>query len=382
MPVITAFYLYDVKAKKDIRQINSHETVYLNELPAFTIRAAVSSDTSSVKFVVNDKVQMENYAPYNCLGDTTPLGVGDYSIAAQPWSAKNATGTYGTMSPLIFTIVASRPQTTTLLKGVNYFNEFPLAQFKTYADDCGIKGIRTWLTMHPGEMLSSSHFDWMRWYKKAGYKVTAVATIPEKGTHASLPTAQQTKDWFNHTVGVAAGAIDAWELGNEPNLANYWNGTLTEFMNNYMKPAYGVLKAKNQKVLGASVAEDTAKLKALVDLGYLEYCDEPTMHIYTTNAQKHIDGCKKAFEYVKGKKLIITEWNIHGYWNTPRLTDQQWADSLPVMLEGIRPYCSELYYFQTVKNTAPAGVAGLFTKGTNSFTHHEPFYSAFKNLRF
>jgi hypothetical protein len=385
-PTIDALYIYDIDAKKDVRKLNVlptlylDEPLYLDELPKkFTIRAACTG-AKSVRFSLNTQIQVENKEPYNCQGDDKPVMgvVGNYTFAARPFAGTGATGESG--NPInIFNIVVAASRTK-IIKGINYFNEVGFAGFDAFAKPANVKAIRTWQCVRPDRLPTVQDFHWYKPYKAAGYKIINVCTIAEKGQHGDLPTASQTAAWFSTAAKLSGGLVDGWEVGNEPNLANYWPGTLTEFMDRFMKPAYEALKGKGQIVYGASVAENTDRLKDLVNLGYCNYCDYASHHPYTTDVQKHIGNVARAKQLVGSKPLALTEWNIHGYWNNPKLTAQQWADSLPLMLEGIRPYVSEAYYFQFTKNNSAGGVAGIWDKTTKQPI--EPFWSAVTGLNF
>lgn len=76
-PTINKILIRDIVTGKDLQELKNGDTLYLDKLPAkFNIRADVSN-AKSVKFVLNDKEDIENIAPFCSFGDNTPLVLPD-----------------------------------------------------------------------------------------------------------------------------------------------------------------------------------------------------------------------------------------------------------------------------------------------------------------
>lgn len=268
----------------------------------------------------------------------------------------------------------------TLLKkplfGLCHYTDIKLPEVKGILTDLNIKAIRTWISIDWNNPPNHDDFNNIREYKKAGFKVIAACA---KEPFEKLDAAKTTK-WFKSAFASAGkGTLDGWEIGNEYNSPNYYRGNPKSWVQNLMRPAYEVLSAEKQVVYGTACSENTNALDIIIENGYLNYCDVACHHPYETNPEKHIANVKRAKALVGNKDLALTEWNIHGYWNNPKLNDQKWAASLQTMFNGVSKYVTEIYYYRFTKRKSPAGPAGVVLD-QNGYPKNDPYYTAVKNL--
>ena len=117
-------------------------------------------------------------------------------------------------------------------------------------------------------------------YKAAGFRVLMVV-----GDDV-VPTYDQAKAFFDY-VGAKPGllsAVDAFEIGNEPNRPTFWKGTAQQYVDLNLKPAWDALHALGATLVGAGPTFDVNYAKTLVADGYLNYCDIADFHPYGDSA--------------------------------------------------------------------------------------------------
>jgi hypothetical protein len=147
------------------------------------------------------------------------------------------------------------------------------------------------------------------------------------------------------------GRIDAWEVWNEPDLADFWAGTQQQYID-MLKLAYPKFKAGNpnvQVILGGPTSADDQWLAQAYALGAKNYFDIVSMHPYQGKQDEPPeypdDGNKWWFTHIpavrtvmvnngdSAKKIWFTEfgWSAHGNaagtepWNLG-VTEAQQAD--------------------------------------------------------
>lgn len=376
---IAKMSLWDVVTKKDIRVLGPQSIVTTAEISRGISFHAEAPGASSVKFtIIQDNAsvgsKLEQNEPYVAFGDNVAVSLheGPAIIQAIPYSDNDGKvpGPTSTLS-----IVVAKPAPTHfVVKGQCGGTSIPLAKGLSIMNDLHTKAIRTWIDFTYGAKPQASDFDSMRAYKQAGKKVIAVLHNPNLP-----PSVSVARDTANRLADATVGALDGYEIINEPNLGGYFRGSLTQYINQVLKPFSSVLNSRGLKVYGAAISTEINKVISLDSLGYFDLVDYACFHPYQNNANDAIAVTKQFVKIVnKRKPIALTEWGIHGSWNKPKLTDEQWAAQFQIIFDAINPDVDELYYYRMEQNTQPAGHEGLVTPNTYTPT---AFYTPFKNLK-
>ena len=75
-------------------------------------------------------------------------------------------------------------------------------------------------------------------------------------------------------------AVDRWEIGNEVDSANYFKGTLKQYVSNFLKPASDELHVAGEKVVSAGVSWNPEDVKEMIGYGMLDMVDYVGFHPY------------------------------------------------------------------------------------------------------
>lgn len=225
----------------------------------------------------------------------------------------------------------------------------------------GVKSVRMW---YGPNSWNERNFDGALrrtiQYANAGFDVTLCIQMDQ----ATVPNPSEVKGWFNWALSDSAlrNAVDRWQVGNEPDIyPQFWKGTMPQYVNNLLKPAYEALKAHGEQVISAGPAYNVTKLQELVNAGMLNYCDYAGMHVYADT----INFAKSQLAKVKGiigsKPLMITEWNYKG-WTLG--SESEWAKKVEELYPIIKANSHGNYYFALTKNSQTrGGPGGILTSG-------------------
>lgn len=234
--------------------------------------------------------------------------------------------------------------------------------------DLGIKSVRIWYSVK--NWYQPTNFGVLNTaaaYKAAGFSVTmaVVATSPtDEGT---------VKRFFSQLANTsnARGNVDYWEIGNEPNIGQYWHGSLQQFVTNYMKPAYEVLKPMGETVIGGAISWDANACRQLASYGYNNYCDFAGFHPYGESGDIVVQRARDARAAFGGKPMIITEWNVKNVHNP-----YQWAAENTKAAAGLGNIAYLNYYYTYKVAASETGAGGLINWDGSRNT---PFYNAVRS---
>lgn len=248
-------------------------------------------------------------------------------------------------------------------------------------NDLDVKWVRAWVNVDWGDRNNPDSFQNAKDYKAAGFKVIMVFNQPR------VPSYQEVKDYFDwvQTVPGMTEAIDVWEILNELNLPEYWQGTADQYVNQVLKPAWDSLHPKGESVLGGSFTAyqnsgntklGTKVTKNYLEAGYLDYVDYGGSHPYTekvSEMKKHLGEVKKLYG---STPIILSEWNFK---------QQNDYDRWVSMLNEVRPFVeqrvSTACYYRILDIEDQGGWPGVVTSNSEqpSYVPVEPFYSMYKN---
>ncbi len=205
---------------------------------------------------------------------------------------------------------------------------------------------------------------------KAGFDVMVIVSTD----HGKVPSPSAVKNWFEWAMDNDSlrGAVDRWEIGNEPDLDHYWQGSLKQYVSNFLKPASEVLHARGEQVVSAGVSWDPNDVKEMVSYGMLNYVDYVGFHPYAKGVSLQKTRIAQLEDIIDGRKpLIASEWNVRGYEHSSK---SAWADAVESAYKNIKSGFEQNYYFVLFTMDSMAGPAGILnTDGTIN----RPFYDAF-----
>jgi hypothetical protein len=233
-------------------------------------------------------------------------------------------------------------------------------------------------------------FQQAREFKKLGFRVILLIQNPKPAPYEQVKAFYQ---WAASHRGASgkemplSEAVDAWEVINELNLEEYWTGSPENYVNDILRPAYEVLSAIREPVIGGSFtawqkqsdgqgawADQPARAtvaKQYLDAGYLRYCDFAGLHPYTDSPERMVRVVDAYLSLVQGKPVILTEWNLKT-WSDPAAQAEALTKVLPEMQQRVRGLC----FYRLTRTKAYWGLLNL-EKG--QFSKLQPFFDTFQS---
>ncbi len=232
----------------------------------------------------------------------------------------------------------------------------------------GAKSVRIWFSPDFNKKSFEGPLQRAVDYGNAGFDVMLILN-PSGG---KVTNAESVKSWFQWATGNSSlkNAVDRWQIGNEIDHKNYWNGSFSQYVSNFLKPASEVLKSKGEAVVSASVSWNPQDVKELVNLGILNYVDYVGYHPYANGVSAVKTRVAEVKNIVAGRKpLVASEWNVRGLENNKAA----WAQAVKDVFPTIRDNFAINYYFGLLNTTATnAGPGGIM----NSNGSKTAFYSS------
>jgi hypothetical protein len=320
-----------------------------------TLGANVTSYTNSG--LTSGKKYYYKVTGYNSYGNSAYTNTASLTSG----SSSSSTSSGSTSSP-------SGVSSSGFLKGINIGEgDDPSAKIPVLRD-LGVESVRIWmgLTAWSNRWTAANTFANARAYKAAGFKVTLLTTCTK------VPTYAESKAYFDWAVGQAGSAVDYWEIGNEPNLSQYFSGSLSQYVKQELKGAWDSLHAHGEKVIGAGLTASRSSNQTMKDAGYLNYVDYANIHPYDTSVSGQEQTIKDIKSMFAGKPLVATEWNFQ-----LSSSNTSWSSMLKTIYPFVEQNLSGAYYFNYNVTSSPAGFAGVMNSNGSK---HQPFYDTFKSM--
>ena len=210
-------------------------------------------------------------------------------------------------------------------------------------------------------------------YSNRGFDVMLCVT-PQNGT---VPSSSAVTNWFNWAMGQSSlkNAVDRWEIGNEPDQSEYWKGSLGQYVNTLLKPAYEVLHGHGEEVVSAGPSWDTGDVQEMINNGMLNYTDYVGYHPYANGVSGVQSALAKIKSVVQGRKpLVASEWNVRGLEGNP----SAWAAADAQVYNDIASTFAINYYYAAEKVNTMAGPAGIMYSNGSA---NQPFWNAFASFK-
>ena len=200
-------------------------------------------------------------------------------------------------------------------------------------------------------------------FKNAGFKVT-LCVLQERPTSYG-----NAKAFYQGLANNSAlrNAVDYWEIGNEPNIPQFWSGTAAQYVQTSLKPAYEVFKAAGETVVGGSPSWDANYCRQLQSLGYGNYCDIAAFHPYGNNANETIQRARDAKAAFGNKPIMFTEWSVVTNGSAAQAVAEN--NKAAAALAGIAH--TSFYYGMNV-DSSRAGAGGVLNRDGSRNT---PYYN-------
>ncbi len=233
----------------------------------------------------------------------------------------------------------------------------------------GVTSVRLWYTTDMNSRTFGGVLSRAIDYSNKGFDVTLIVQ-PQDGKVFSTSA---VKGWFEWATGNTAlkNAVDRWEIGNEPDHKEYWQGSLSSYVSQLLKPASEVLHAAGEKVVSAGPSWDSSDVKDMIGDGLLNYADYVGYHPYAKGVKLVQQRISEINAVVAGRKPIMaTEWNVRGF----ESDKTAWAQAVEDVYPAIKSGFAFNYYFALKVMNSYAGPGGILkTDGSKN----EPFYNAF-----
>lgn len=216
-------------------------------------------------------------------------------------------------------------------------------------------GFRTWENFEWGQKWDSTKFDKLRRHRSLGRRIVALFHVDHIGESDA-----KMRDTFKAMMDATGGAVDGYEILNEPNLKNYFpSGSLANAMR-IQQIAHEVISAAGRVHYGFAISTDINAVKAVDRVGYFGTCHVATFHPYQNERIGAIAVTKQYIEIVNQRRPIsLTEWGLHGRWTKPPQNDEQWADNYQPIVTAIEDDVHEICIYRMEQNGQPAGHGGI-----------------------
>jgi hypothetical protein len=321
-----------------------------------TVGASVTTYTNTG--LTSGKKYYYKVTAYNSYGNSSYTNTASLTTGSTTTSGGTSSSPSGTSS-------------SGFLKGINVGSGDNASTKIPVLRDLGVESVRVWMGINDWSNRWSTAKEWanVKAYHNAGFKVTLLTQCTK------VPTYSQAKaffDWAQSLSGVSS-AVDYWEIGNEPNLGQYFSGSLSQYVKQELAGAYASLHAHGEKVIGAGLTASRSSNQTMKDAGYLNYVDYANIHPYDTGESGQRQTITDIKNMFAGKPLVSTEWNF-------QLSSSQtssWTTYLKDIYPFVQQNMSMAYYFTYTVMSSPAGYGGVMnTDGSK----HQPFYDTFKSL--
>ncbi|HEY0009747.1 MAG TPA: hypothetical protein VGB55_13545, partial [Tepidisphaeraceae bacterium] len=192
-------------------------------------------------------------------------------------------------------------------------------------------------------------------YADAGFDV--LVTVNPQDNKVTDPDA--VRHWFKWAVSnpKIKAAVDRWEIGNEPDSDYYWEGSLKQYVTEFLKPASEVLRAVDEPVVSGGPSWNPEDVGTMIKAGMLNHVDYVGYHPYARGVKLVKQRVNEINAIVAGRRPIIaSEWNVRGVEDNEKAWSQAVHDIFPTIAGG---FAMHYYFGLTALDKTPAGPAGI-----------------------
>ncbi len=233
----------------------------------------------------------------------------------------------------------------------------------------GVESVRIWISPTFSNRYWDGPLKRAVEYAAAGFDVMLIVSTPD----GKVTNPNEVKGWFEWAAGNSSlrNAVDRWQIGNEVDQDAYWRGSLSSYVNNFLKPASQVLKSKGEKVVSGSVSWNPKDVEEMIGDGMLNYVDYVGYHPYADSIAQLKSRVSQIKSIVNGRKpLVASEWNVRKLENNKTA----WAAAVKQAFPIIRDNFAMNYYFALLNTSrGKAGPGGIMN---SNGTKQTGFYNA------
>lgn len=184
--------------------------------------------------------------------------------------------------------------------------------------ELGVRWLRVWynwadLEPQPGNYRAAPVREALQLAKNKGFRILFMVwgtpSHAGSGKLGAIPQSQALAKYCQWLQANLGDLVDAWEVGNEPNLERYHTGTPAEYVR-ILATAYEVFKG--EKLVIAAAPSGAAKPRywqALFASGLEQHCDRVNLHPYRQKPREVVRTVDNFLERVR-KPLWITELGV------------------------------------------------------------------------
>lgn len=313
---------------------------------------------------------MSNNRAFHAIKRRTALGLLGGAIAScatlRPTRSNSQTAVSPSISPSVGNssdgLFTGNPSTAAVSTSIDYFglNIGTELNWQTWRDqlfmlysDAGIRWLRVWYNWASLEKQPGVYGDdwtlaslWMA--KNLGFKILFVVwgTPPHAGNGdlGSMPNPTALTNYCRWLKEEYGDLVDAWEVGNEPNLTKYYSGSPVQYVNT-LATAYRVLRGNKPVVAaGPSGAATPDYWNALLSNGMERHCDRVNLHPYRNQPRQVLHMVDQFLNRVN-KPLWITELglatNVGG--------EQRKADFVSQVLPALTTRAEKVFWYRSIQ---------------------------------
>ncbi len=187
-----------------------------------------------------------------------------------------------------------------------------------YYKEAGAKWLRVWynwaaIERNPRDYNLDYIYPNLNYAKEQGFLITFViwGTPAHAGSEglAAVPDQSAFKRYCDWLRSYLSELVDAWEVGNEPNLTKYFTGSPEAYVR-MLADAYEILSGRALVIAaGPSGAAKPEYWQALLDADLEHYCDRVNIHPYQKNPGRVLNQVDD-FKSRVTKPLWITELGL------------------------------------------------------------------------
>jgi Glycosyl hydrolase catalytic core len=182
----------------------------------------------------------------------------------------------------------------------------------------GVRWLRVWynwsdIEAQKGNYQAAPVREALQLAKNKGFRILFVVwgtpAHAGSGKASAVPEALAFSKYCQWLQSYLGDLVDAWEIGNEPNLERYYAGSPAEYVGT-LATAYQVLKGKGLVIAAApSGAAKPHYWRSLLDSGLEQHCDRVNLHPYRQKPRDVVRTVDNFLEIIH-KPLWITELGV------------------------------------------------------------------------
>lgn len=222
-----------------------------------------------------------------------------------------------------------------------------------YYKQAGVKWIRVWynwasIESEPGRYDFNYVYSPLKLAKDNGFLVTFVIwgtpDFAGSGELAAMPKLAAFERYCTWLKSELSEVVDAWEVGNEPNLSKYFLGSPQDYVQ-LLAHAYEILSGDTLVVAaGPSGASKPDYWQALLDANLEAYCDRLNLHPYQKNPGRVLNLVDD-FKSRINKPLWITELGL----STEVNGEDGKADFTAILLSELQSRVETLLWYRSIQ---------------------------------